>query len=218
MMVKGSGRSKKQRTMVRCGYPDGLPEQIFFHRKYGPLEWFIRQFYFVPPGRDQQEAWGAAMKIVEIARREVEAPGGRGVISHLKSGSWTTRGATVTTVREVTIPITKPPAQAIQAFNALAQDVSIRLKVDSNGRPVIIPGEDPKATVVRWLWDIYFRPRAWDRVKRCARCNVWFVDKTKNRGARFGSQACKERFYNRRERSKSKLGLKVKVSRKRKEG
>jgi hypothetical protein len=188
-MARGLRIARKTENYDRCGFPDGIPEGLFFS-KYGPLFWFTHRLNESRTmgryeGKDTQEAWQAAERIIDSAWQEVSR-------QHKD-----------------------PPTQAVAMFNELAADCSFQLQVNSKGDSVISSKGSPLRKVVRWLWDIYFREHAWDRIKRCGKCEKWFVDVTKNRTTRFGSDYCKNRFYSRAERDRAKeRKAKVKTVRK----
>lgn len=50
------------------------------------------------------------------------------------------------------------------------------------------------------LWDTIFIQEGFKRLKRCHKCEKWFVDKGKNRIAKFCSESCTNRWWNKERR------------------
>lgn len=50
------------------------------------------------------------------------------------------------------------------------------------------------------IWDAIYFQEGFKRLKRCHQCETWFVDKGKNRIARFCSESCTNRWWNKSRR------------------
>lgn len=199
---------KRELQFVRaCGF-DTTDE--YENPKFGELLGFIRGGINVLGAVNvnglerERRAWGEVWKIINLGIRELESRGG----SYPKVKCVTRKHITATSEgvlkkREESVVVAKPPESLIEAFNRLAKTMTPHLRVNSRGELDHDPGDDPEARIVLWLWNCYFELRGWERVKRCARCGTVFVDMTKNGSMRFGSEACRNRFWNRGERRRA---------------
>jgi hypothetical protein len=50
------------------------------------------------------------------------------------------------------------------------------------------------------IWDVIFLQEGFKRLKRCMKCEKWFIDRGKNRIARFCSASCTNRYWNKQRR------------------
>jgi hypothetical protein len=90
-----------------------------------------------------------------------------------------------------------PPA-AVKAFNPLAAASTVRLALDERGLPTLVhdPG-DYLGGVLLLVWRLLFAERGWQRLRRCVKCSLWFVDVTRNRSTITCSEACYWRVWTR---------------------
>ncbi len=54
------------------------------------------------------------------------------------------------------------------------------------------------------LWDVAFRQKGYERLKLCVSCEQWFVDRGKNKIARFCSVKCTTTYWNRATRREAR--------------
>ncbi len=96
----------------------------------------------------------------------------------------------------------KLPRGVVDRFNRLARKAPVILFLSDGtefrGVPMIgyLNGN---GLVLGALWDALQHPHI-KRVKRCSRCQKWFVDRTRNNGAKRCSLACTWRWWNRTRR------------------
>ena len=63
-------------------------------------------------------------------------------------------------------------------------------------------GDDPRGRAVAWVWQLLgLRDR--DRLKRCARCTTWFVDRMRSKRKVWCSSECHDAAWRRAERRKA---------------
>lgn len=93
---------------------------------------------------------------------------------------------------------------AARAFNRLARDFPAPLQLsrgrDVRGRRVWIPTVETSDTVrlLLWMaWKYLFGQRGWERLRQCLNCRTWFVDRGRNKQARWCSRACTNRWWTR---------------------
>jgi hypothetical protein len=63
-----------------------------------------------------------------------------------------------------------------------------------------VSSRDAIGESLRHLWLYYFRDHGWERLKRCQRCQDWFVDTAKNKSTTRCSAWCTARWWNRTRR------------------
>ncbi len=112
------------------------------------------------------------------------------------------------------VPADDPlPSGVVQRFNALAREVPVNLYIwESKWRggirtyPWIEPTMDrePRGFILQILWAVLTQSRARDRLKRCPRCQRWFVDRTKNKGKARCSESCTWRYWDRARRKEAR--------------
>jgi predicted RNA-binding Zn ribbon-like protein len=126
--------------------------------------------------------------------------------------------------RMVTLTIRSPVRseehnEAMRMFNELARDFPGVLKVSAESREQpdgAAHREKPARAVGVWVanvsasvtnevmgellwltWESLFRQKGYERLRECLNCRTWFVDRGRNRQARFCKLSCSNRWWTR---------------------
>ncbi len=93
---------------------------------------------------------------------------------------------------------------AVGEFNRLAREFPGPLQLlpakDAQGKRIWIPTVETPGRIglLLWVaWEELFRRGGWERLRECIHCRTWFVDRGKNRQARWCSRACTNRWWTR---------------------
>ena len=69
--------------------------------------------------------------------------------------------------------------------------------------PQAIGAANNKQWLAHELWDLVFREKGYERIKRCRRCNKWFAAPGRNKIAIHCSDSCRNLWWNRPRRKKA---------------
>lgn len=119
---------------------------------------------------------------------------------------------------------------AVYLFNAYFKKFAFaRLRVEARQRPLrfhcrLNPEDETGVitfprTIAFYLWESVFLQKGYERLKRCHKCEKWFIDRGKNKIARFCSPKCTNQWWKRPRRYASrKFGKMVKMRKRHKGG
>jgi hypothetical protein len=123
------------------------------------------------------------------------------IISSVTGDIPTSRGNTILGSVSLEADLSWATIQYNRTFKCLPVRLGIAVdKTGSRPSPVILPlGKRPNPLIVVGirLWFDYFNNPEWERLKKCWKCQSWFVDKTKNMLKHFCQPLCSRQWWNR---------------------